>query len=213
MIATVFAFALGILGWSLAEYCIHRWLGHDRRFFPNPFGSEHSAHHGRGNYFAATWKKLATAAAIAALLWWPASRLAGPVLGGAWLAGFLMFYGYYEVLHRLEHVLPGAGTYGRWARRHHFFHHFHDPSKNHGVTSPIWDHVFGTLAPSPAVIHVPEKLAPFWLCDPATGDVWPHHKPQWELRKSRSHATKSTPSPDAAVQQVRAGGPVLSPAG
>lgn len=179
------AFVLGATTWSLAEYVIHRWAGHDRRFVNNPFGAEHTAHHGRGNYFAPTWKKLAVAAVACALLIGPAVLVAGPPAGSAYVAGFVAFYGYYETLHRLEHVWAGVGPYARWARKHHFFHHFHDPSMNHGVTTPIWDHVFGTYRPVDGAIRVPEKLAMAWVVDPATGEVWENLAQDYELRKSR----------------------------
>ena len=32
------------------EYVIHRWLGHDPRFRPNPFAAEHVRHHGQGDF-------------------------------------------------------------------------------------------------------------------------------------------------------------------
>ena len=98
------------------------------------------------------------------------------------VAGFAGFYLFYEVLHRLEHVWRGIGPYGRWARRHHFYHHFHNPRLNHGVTSPLWDLVFGTYA-RPGVIKVPEKLQMRWLVDPASGSVWPSLQDQYELRR------------------------------
>jgi len=78
-------------------------------------------------------------------------------------------------------VRPGVGFYGRWARRHHFYHHFHDPKVNHGVTSPIWDIVFGTYH-KPDVIRVPEKLKMVWLCD-ETGEVKEPFRAQYELRR------------------------------
>jgi sterol desaturase/sphingolipid hydroxylase (fatty acid hydroxylase superfamily) len=41
---------------------------------------------------------------------------------------------------------------------------------NHGVTSPIWDVVFGTYQ-APGVIVVPERLAMRWLLDEASREV------------------------------------------
>jgi len=181
------ALVLGVMSWSLAEYVIHRWLGHHRRLVRNPFGAEHIAHHGKGDYFAATWKKLATAAVVSGLLLGPAIWLAGVEVGAAYVVGFVGFYGFYEVLHRLEHVWSGVGPYGRWARRHHFYHHFHDPSLNHGVTSPLWDWVFGTYA-APGVIRVPKKLQMKWLVNSGTGEVWPRFAGDYELRKRRDAA-------------------------
>ena len=65
MSISVVGFALlGALTWSFLEYCIHRWLGHDRRFRKNVFAREHIRHHIEGNYFAPTWKKLVLTAAL-----------------------------------------------------------------------------------------------------------------------------------------------------
>lgn len=176
-------FGLGVATWSLLEYCIHRWLGHDRRFRGNIFGQEHTRHHSQGDYFAPTWKKLAAAVIALALLGTPAYLIAGTA--GLWYSiGLIGFYGFYELLHRREHTHRGIGPYGRWARRHHFFHHFVDPRSNHGVTSPVWDWVFGTYK-APTVIPVPEKLKMVWLTD-ETGDVWNELTPFYRLRRVRA---------------------------
>ena len=158
---------LGILTWSLAEYFIHRFLGHVTT--KNFFGVEHTAHHSRGNYFAPWWKKAVTAVLVVAAMGPVAVLLTSWASGLAYTFGFVGFYLSYEVLHRLEHVWRGVGPYARWARRHHFHHHFHNPKMNHGVTSPIWDLVFGTYEKPAEVLRVPEKLKMHWLTDPATG--------------------------------------------
>jgi sterol desaturase/sphingolipid hydroxylase (fatty acid hydroxylase superfamily) len=163
------ALVAGVLTWSFLEYCIHRWLGHDKRYRKNPFGVEHIRHHAEGNYFAPWWKKAIAASVVTVSLGAPAILLGGRA-GAAWIAGFVGFYIAYEILHRLEHVWAGFGPYGRWARRHHFTHHFVDARCNHGVTSPLWDLVFGTYRrPEPMV--VPRKLKMPWLEDPKTGEV------------------------------------------
>ncbi len=182
---------LGALTWSFLEYVIHRWLGHDARLRPNPFATEHVRHHGQGNYFAPAYKKaLATVAALA-IVAPPAIHAAGPVVGGAYAAGLVGFYLAYEVLHRLEHTWAGLGPYGRWARRHHFWHHFGNPARNHGVTSPLWDHVFGTYE-APGLIVVPERLKMRWLEDPGTGELRVELAPFYALRR-----TKETPGASA----------------
>lgn len=165
------AMTLGALTWTLLEYLIHRWMGHDRRFKRTPFGIEHVRHHIEGDYFSPSWKKVVIATSAAAVVGVPATALAGTA-GLAYLAGLVGFYAAYEVLHRREHTCAGIGAYGRWARRHHFHHHFVDGRTNHGVTSPLWDLVFGTYE-QPTVIPVPRKLCMSWLVDPVTGDVLP----------------------------------------
>lgn len=177
----IVAAACGVASWTLVEYLLHRWMGHDRRFRGNPFGVEHVRHHSEGDYFAPTWKKGLAAAAFTAVVIGPALALAGRADGLAYVAGLVGFYGVYEWLHRREHTHAGIGPYGRWARRHHFHHHFVDVRVNHGVTSPIWDLVFGTYE-KPGVIRVPVKLRMAWLVDPATGDVRREHAARYELR-------------------------------
>ena len=177
----ILAIAAGVLTWTLLEYLIHRWMGHDRRFRKSPFGVEHVRHHIEGNYFAPTWKKLLVAAVVTTILIGPAILVAGTAAGIAYVAGLISFYGMYEWLHRREHTHAGVGPYGRWCRRHHFHHHFVDGRRNHGVTTPIWDFVFGTYE-RPTLIRVPAKLCMQGLLDPATGTIRAEHARTYQLR-------------------------------
>lgn len=170
----VLAAFLGVLTWTLLEYLIHRWMGHDRRFRKSPFGVEHVRHHIEGDYFAPSWKKVIIAVVASAILLMPATAIAGTMPGVAYVVGLIGFYGVYEVIHRLDHTHAGIGPYGRWSRRHHFHHHFVDARVNHGVTSPLWDIVFGTYR-KPGIIKVPPKLCMAWLKDPATGAIRAAH--------------------------------------
>ena len=179
----IVAAGAGVLTWTLLEYLIHRWMGHDRRFRRTPFGVEHIRHHIEGDYFAPTWKKLIVAALFFAILCPAAIRIAGVPLGVAYVAGLFSFYGVYEWQHRRDHTHPGLGPYGRWARRHHFHHHFVDGRTNHGVTTPLWDLAFGTYR-KPGMIKVPPKLAMAWLLDPVTRTVRGEHASTYQLGKA-----------------------------
>jgi sterol desaturase/sphingolipid hydroxylase (fatty acid hydroxylase superfamily) len=173
----------GIVLWSLLEYVLHRFLGHDRRTMPNFFSVEHTRHHSEGGYFAPTWKKGLVAIVMSAAI----TGLVGAVLSVGiavpFAVGFVGMYVAYEVVHRRLHTHRGVGAVGRYLRRHHFHHHFGNPRLNHGVTSPIWDVVFGTFQ-APGVITVPEKLAMDWLVDPQTGDVHEDLATLWRLRRA-----------------------------
>lgn len=171
----------GIASWSLLEYLLHRFAGHDRRLVGrNPFGREHTRHHAEGGYFAPSWKKVLVAAVLAGAVGVPAGAWRSPDWL-AYLAGLLGCYATYEILHRRLHTHGPRNRYGVWARRHHFHHHFQDTKTNHGVTSPIWDLVFGTYA-RPKSVVVPERLAMAWLCD-ATGGVRPAYAASYSLRR------------------------------
>ena len=180
----------GAATWTFAEYLLHRFLGHDRRTMPNFFSVEHTRHHSQGDYFAPTPKKLALGLLAVVVVLPLAGLLAGLAPSAAFTAGFVAMYVTYEVVHRRSHTHQGIGRYARWLRRHHFHHHFENPHVNHGVTTPIWDVVFGTWART-SQIRVPVKLAMRWLCDPATGEVWPAFRRHYELRSTRPPASVS----------------------
>lgn len=159
----------GVATWSLLEYLIHRFLGHAKKG-RNPFRVEHVQHHATTHYFAPTLKKAMVAAPVIAVAWTGLAFLLGAVEGSAYALGLSTMYVAYEVAHRRAHTHPPTGPYSRWLRRNHFHHHFKNPRANHGVTSPIWDRVFGTHE-EPVQIRVPEKHSMTWLVDPATGEV------------------------------------------
>lgn len=184
----------GVLTWTFAEYVIHRCLGHDARLRPNAFESEHTRHHAEGDYFAPASKKGAAAVLALAAVSLPAMYALGTAMGLAYGVGLAGMYVTYEVIHRRAHTHAGFGAYGRWVRRHHFWHHFGNPRCNHGVTSPLWDLVFGTYHRAERVV-VPHKLVMPWLVDPATGDIRGEFAEQYVIRG------RARPNADA----VRAG--------
>ena len=67
---------------------------------------------------------------------------------------------------------------------HHFYHHFHDASVNHGVTTAFWDTLFRTNQPVQRV-HVPKKWAMPWLVDKETGEIHPEFQDDYVLTDKR----------------------------
>jgi len=177
---TLIAIVAGLISWSFLEYALHHWLGHLGRG-RNPFSKEHLRHHARSDYFSPFRRKLSLALPVLtglALLAWPLvglglSSLYAASVGVGWLA--------YEALHyRLHHVAP-RNAWGRYLRRHHFYHHFHQPFFNHGVTSPIWDLCFGTQQHVSTAIQVPRSQALPWLLD-SQQQIKPEFARDYQLR-------------------------------
>ena len=163
MVRVVLAVALGAFLWSFAEYLLHRFIFHEKPV--DALGArEHRRHHVEVDYFAPTWQKALAALAVTGLVLPVAWLASGAIAATAFTSGFIAMYIGYEVLHRRAHTHAPRGPYGRWRRRNHFAHHFTDPRRAHGVTSPLWDHVFGTGLP-PAPVRVPRRLAMAWLLD------------------------------------------------
>ncbi len=179
MIAVIAAFTAGALTWTLLEYVLHRWAGHALKGKIH-FSREHLRHHAVFGYFTPNGQKVAAALATAGLALLATVPWLGPWVGAAYTVGLVGMYLVYEAVHRTLHVAAPASAYGRWARAHHFAHHFTDARMNHGVTSPLWDLVFRTRL-APHTIAVPRKHAMRWLLTPE-GEVHPDWRPSYTLR-------------------------------
>lgn len=154
---TLIASALaGLLLWTLLEYLLHRFVFH-ARVLGERLGREHLHHHAAVNWFAPWWTKLLLAAPILGALAGAGALLVGAP-GAALAGGTLLGWLVYEWLHRRIHVAAPRSAYARWARAHHLSHHFGRPHRNHGVSTPLWDWVFGTLE-APGVVSVPSAHA------------------------------------------------------
>lgn len=187
IIAMFVAFALGVMSWSFSEYALHNWVGHKGKG-KNEFSREHLMHHAKQMYFAPWYKKFLAAFVVFVPTGVVLGFVVGPWLSAAYTSGFAFTYLGYEWLHRRLHTHAPINAYGRWARKHHFYHHFGNPKMNHGVTSPIWDMVFGTYEP-PGQIRVPAPLAMDWLCDEGASDV----KEPFAVDYVISHKKKRSP--------------------
>jgi sterol desaturase/sphingolipid hydroxylase (fatty acid hydroxylase superfamily) len=60
------------------------------------------------------------------------------------MAGVIVGYLSYEVIHYAIHRVPWARRLLRPLASHHLHHHYADPSRCFGVSSPLWDWVFRT---------------------------------------------------------------------
>lgn len=64
----------------------------------------------------------------------------------AFVAGIISGYLFYACVHYAVHRRPGKlFSHALWI--HHLKHHYKYPDKAFGVSSPLWDFVFGTMPP------------------------------------------------------------------
>ncbi|MCW5982033.1 MAG: sterol desaturase family protein [Bryobacteraceae bacterium] len=135
-------FAAGVALWTALEYLMHRYAFHG--FAP------HYEHHrdpaDRRHILAPLWLSLSGAGALWLLLW-PATGSAAraALIATGVIAGYLG----YELIHLRLHSGRRGGRILRALRKRHFHHHFADERVCYGVTSPLWDVVFGTLPAEP----------------------------------------------------------------
>ena len=179
------AFSGGAFLWTFSEYLLHRWF-HTARG-SNPASREHLAHHARRLYLVTAMNWLAWAGVllvglvgIPLVAWTVLPGAEAVVLGVGWVVAYFV----YEWIHASNHLWEPRTTYGRWTRRSHFHHHFGAPLRNHGVTTPLWDKVFGTYD-NPAQVTVPRRMAMVWLLDDA-GEVRPEYRATYLVRGTRT---------------------------
>lgn len=154
-LAVMFGLALGgLLSWSLAEYVLHRFVFH---FEPQGAFQErlvfimHGIHHADPG--DPTRLVMAPSVSIIlALIFYPTFRA---ILGHAWVNPFFGFFilGYlvYDYTHYAVHHFTPRTAMGKALKQNHMIHHYVDHDSRWGVSSPLWDWVFGTLhEPRPA---------------------------------------------------------------
>jgi dihydroceramide fatty acyl 2-hydroxylase len=136
MIERLATFSLGLLAWTLLEYAIHAWLSHTFETFASPL---HRAHHRDAHavFTIGAWIPVAV------------SFVAGLALFG-WASGMIFYSGMgagfiaYEAIHyRLHFAMPTPGP-ETYLRLRHLSHHECAPDASFGVTSALWDLLFGT---------------------------------------------------------------------
>lgn len=177
----VVAFAAGWALWTLAEYVLHRFAMHHLHG-KGIMSREHLEHHVHSSWSFDVTHLMSWAGMLLIgfavwmpLAWW----LAGPTVAIALALGWPAGYFFYEYSHAMAHLRGPSGRYSRFVRRHHFHHHFGHPMSNHGVTTSVWDRVFGTLQ-VPEQVRVPRRLALPWLVD-AQGELHPEFRDDYVL--------------------------------
>src|SRR3990172_5022542 len=74
---------------------------------------------------------------------------------GAWIgapqwiaplfSGFIIGYLAYDLIHYATHHFPMRWGFLKFLKRYHMMHHYKTPDARFGVSSPLWDKVFGTM--------------------------------------------------------------------
>ncbi|EDM75548.1 fatty acid hydroxylase [Plesiocystis pacifica SIR-1] len=142
--ATVGLTLAGIFVWTLAEYWLHRIVFHFERM-PKLHYFLHGIHHVYPNDKYRMVMPPGASAVPAVLFWLLAWALLGRDMALPAFAGFAIGYLWYDMTHWWTHVGKARTPWGKKLRKHHMLHHFKDHDLYFGVSTPLWDWVFGTL--------------------------------------------------------------------
>jgi sterol desaturase/sphingolipid hydroxylase (fatty acid hydroxylase superfamily) len=137
----------GIMVWSLAEYLLHRFVFH---YMPDSkFGQRiHFIFHGVHHDYPSDSRRLvmppSVSLPLAIIFYLLFYAIVGHIYVAPFMAGFLAGYLTYDITHYAIHHYNMHNKFWLAIKNHHMKHHYQDPAKGFGVSSPIWDKIIGT---------------------------------------------------------------------
>jgi sterol desaturase/sphingolipid hydroxylase (fatty acid hydroxylase superfamily) len=131
--------AVGFVAWSLVEYLMHRFVLHVLQ----PFKRWHGEHHRRPGALMATPTWI-SAGLISVVVFAPLAIFANAWIACAFTFGFLSGYLVYTMTHHATHHWRPGSRWAQGRKRTHARHHHNQALGDFGVTTRLWDYVFGT---------------------------------------------------------------------
>jgi sterol desaturase/sphingolipid hydroxylase (fatty acid hydroxylase superfamily) len=137
----------GMIFWSFAEYILHRFAFHHhattawgKRISYVMHGNHHEYPRDKERLFMPAVPSLILASLFFLLYYSILGNYAFP-----FFPGFMLGYLLYGSMHYAIHAWnpPFKWMKGLW--RNHHLHHYKDMDMGFGVSSTLWDHVFGTM--------------------------------------------------------------------
>ena len=141
-------FILGLFVWTFTEYIMHRFVFH---YMPEdkPWAQRlHFIFHGVHHDYPSDSKRLVLPPSVSIPLAAGFYFLFNAILPAnnvfAFFPGFLLGYLIYDISHYAIHHFNFKGNIWKKIKQHHMLHHYQDPDKGYGVSSPLWDKIFGS---------------------------------------------------------------------
>lgn len=142
-----FLFIAGLVVFTLVEYIMHRFLFH---LTPKTEKAEKFAYtiHGVHHDYPKDKDRLAMPIPLSLILatgfFFFFKLFMGNLVFG-FLPGFLMGYTSYLWVHYMVHAFQPPKNFWKILWVHHGIHHYKEPERAFGVSSPLWDVIFGTM--------------------------------------------------------------------
>lgn len=137
----------GIFIWTITEYLLHRYIFH--LDLKSEIGKKiHFIFHGVHHDYPSDSRRLvmppSVSIPLASLFYVLFRFLIGNISVHPFFAGFLIGYLFYDMTHYAVHHFNMHNKFWLAIKHHHIKHHYKDPDRGFGVSSPLWDVVFGT---------------------------------------------------------------------
>jgi len=144
-------FAGAVFFWTFFEYFFHKYINHLDEYFPESKIAKSIAYsiHGIHHEYPRDKDRLimppVPGLIILTVLFTMFQLIMGPYLY-IFMPGFMTGYLVYTFVHYSIHKTP-VPSYLTVQYRHHAIHHYKYPNKAFGVSTTVWDRVFGTMPP------------------------------------------------------------------
>ena len=143
----------GVFLWTLVEYCLHRFLFHYEartEWGKKVFYLFHGVHHAQPMCKSRLVMPLALSIPLAFIFFLLFDGVVGVLAGRPqWVAplfaGIVSGYLAYDMLHYASHHFRLKSPVLKAIRKSHMQHHGATHDMRFGVSSPLWDYVFGTM--------------------------------------------------------------------
>ena len=140
---------VGLLTWGLIEYVVHRFVLHRelrKDGFNLPGTLTHLTHHKNPQALDRLNVPLSEGAPISVVYFALAWAATGGWLSAVYLyTGMMVGYFFYEWLDFQAHHGSPRTRLVRYFKKYHMQHHHCDARARYGVTSPLFDYLFGTF--------------------------------------------------------------------
>lgn len=141
-----------IFFWTFFEYFAHRYIFHIDEFFPESKIAEKLAFtfHGIHHEYPRDKERIIMPPVPGLMIIGILYILFLLILGDyayIFMPGFVTGYLLYTRIHYLTHT-PPVPSYLKSQYRHHSLHHFKYPETAFGISTTLWDRVFGTMPPT-----------------------------------------------------------------
>jgi 4-hydroxysphinganine ceramide fatty acyl 2-hydroxylase len=139
------SFIGGLFVWTFVEYILHRFIFH---YMPKPKWAQrlHFIFHGVHHDYPSDAKRLvmppSASIPLAVGFFYLFNALLPVNCVYAFFPGFIIGYLVYDMSHYAIHHFNFKGNFWKKIKQHHMLHHYQDPTKGYGVSSPLWDKIF-----------------------------------------------------------------------
>ncbi len=144
---TVAMFFIGLIAFTWVEYMVHRYLFHMGANSEQRAKVQYTLH-GVHHEFPKDKERLAMPPVVSITISTILLFLFRLVLGDlvfSFLPGFLVGYAAYLSIHYMVHSFQPPNNFLKILWVNHSIHHYKNGEEVFGVSSPLWDYIFGTM--------------------------------------------------------------------